>query len=65
MAQGIIKKLITDKGYGFINGEKKDVFFHRREVKGVRFESLKVGQLVNYELVDTIKGLKGINVRVG
>ena len=28
MAQGTIKKLVTDRGFGFISGDRGDVFFH-------------------------------------
>ena len=28
MPQGTIKKLIADKGFGFIEGERGDMFFH-------------------------------------
>ena len=34
MAQGTIKKLIADKGFGFIEGEKGDLFFHHSAVEG-------------------------------
>jgi len=50
MAKGTIKKLIGDKGFGFIlTGEGKDLFFHRNELQGVDFSSLKEGQEVEYE----------------
>jgi CspA family cold shock protein len=50
MAKGKIKKLISDKGFGFIQTEEgKDLFFHRTELQGVDFDSLKEGQEVEYE----------------
>jgi cold shock protein len=49
MAEGTIKKLITDKGFGFIStGGAKDLFFHSTAVEGVRFEELREGQNVSY-----------------
>jgi len=48
MAQGKIKKLIVDKGFGFIEGERGELFFHRSEVKGTAFESLREGNIVTY-----------------
>jgi cold shock protein len=48
MPQGKIKKLITEKGFGFIAGENGELFFHRSAVTGTPFESLREGQLVNY-----------------
>ena len=50
MAKGTIKKLIGDKGYGFIQTEEaEEVFFHRNQLQGMEFSSLKEGQAVEYE----------------
>ena len=50
MARGTIKKLIRDKGYGFIQTEEgKDLFFHQSQLQGVEYPSLKEGQEVEYE----------------
>ena len=50
MAKGTIKKLIGDKGYGFIQTEEgKDLFFHQSQLQGVDYSSLKEGQEVEYE----------------
>lgn len=50
MVQGKIKKLVQEKGYGFVSGEKGDVFFHCTAVENVRFEELELGQTVSYEI---------------
>ncbi|RMG02244.1 MAG: cold shock domain-containing protein [Planctomycetota bacterium] len=57
MAQGVIKKLVVDRGFGFIATEgggarRNDVFFHFSAVEGARFEDLTEGQAVEYELSD-------------
>lgn len=51
MQRGTIKKLVTDKGFGFIAGGErgKDLFFHVSALKDVTFESLYEGQDVEYE----------------
>ncbi len=50
MAKGTIKKLIADKGFGFIHAEEgKDLFFHRNDLQGMDYSSLKEGQEVEYE----------------
>ena len=50
MAKGTIKKLISDKGFGFIKTEEaKELFFHRNDLQGVDYSSLKEGQEVEYE----------------
>ncbi len=49
MPKGTIKK-IMDRGYGFIKGEQEeDLFFHRNDVEGVEFNSLREGQEVEFE----------------
>jgi len=61
--QGTIKTL-TDRGFGFIarEGETKDLFFHSKELKGVMFDELKVGDTVTFEVVDGPKGPSATNV---
>jgi len=48
MAQGTIKKLISDKGFGFIATDGDDLFFHRSGMDGARFEDLREGDSVEY-----------------
>ncbi|OHA60674.1 MAG: cold-shock protein [Candidatus Vogelbacteria bacterium RIFOXYD2_FULL_44_9] len=57
MTTGTIKTL-TDKGYGFISreGADKDLFFHSKELVGVMFEDLKVGDVVSFEITEGDKG---------
>lgn len=55
MAQGTIKKLVSDRGFGFIlpEGEPatgKDLFFHRSDVQGTGYDALREGQRVTYAL---------------
>ena len=47
MAEGKIKKL-TDKGFGFIDTGKGDLFFHMSALQGVQFDDLQEGQRVTY-----------------
>lgn len=51
-------KTLTDRGFGFIarEGESKDLFFHSKELKGVTYEELKVGDAVTFEVVQGDKG---------
>ena len=49
MAKGTIK-LISDRGFGFIQTtDGKDLFFYRKELEGVEFNSLSEGQEVEFE----------------
>ncbi len=63
MPQGTIKKL-ADKGFGFIQGEKSDIFFHFSALEGVSFEELREGQQVEYSEGDGPKGPRAENVRI-
>ncbi|MDP3057683.1 MAG: cold shock domain-containing protein [bacterium] len=57
-------KTLTDKGYGFIarEGETKDLFFHSKNLNGVTFAELKVGDAVSFEVEEGQKGLAAVNV---
>jgi len=48
MSQGTIKKLISEKGFGFIEGERGELFFHHSAVQGTTFEALSEGQQVSF-----------------
>jgi CspA family cold shock protein len=64
MPQGKIKKLISDRGFGFVGGDEKDLFFHISEVKDVEFDELREGQTVEYEIGQGKKGPCAISVRL-
>ena len=64
MAKGKIRRLIRQRGYGFITSQDgKDVFFHRTDVRGLRFESLKEDQSVEFEVEEGPRGPRAVNVR--
>lgn len=56
MPQGKIKKIIADKGFGFIEGDRGDLFFHHSELQGVAIEELREGQKVEYQIGQGKKG---------
>lgn len=64
MPQGKIKKLVADKGFGFIEGERGDIFFHHSVVNGTTFEQLSIGQSVSYEEGRGPKGPRAENVEL-
>lgn len=49
MPQGTIKKIVSDRGFGFISAGAGDVFFHHSVVADNKFDELKEGQAVIYE----------------
>lgn len=64
MAEGTIKKLISDKGFGFIAGDgSKELFFHHSSVADQGFESLREGQRVEYTEGQGPKGPRAENVK--
>jgi cold shock protein len=59
MPAGTIKKIVQDKGFGFISSsDGTDVFFHHTTVADRQFDTLEVGQPVEYTL-DNQGGAKG------
>ncbi len=62
--QGTIKRLIRDRGFGFIRGEDgQEVFFHRSALQELDFDGLKEGEKVSFELERGNKGPRATNVR--
>lgn len=61
MTTGTIKTK-TDRGFGFISVEgSDDVFFHNSACAG-QYDSLQVGQAVQFDVEKTDRGLKAANV---
>lgn len=58
-------KTKTDRGFGFISrqGEIKDLFFHSKDLTGVTFDELQVGDAVSFDVVDGPKGPSAKNVK--
>jgi CspA family cold shock protein len=67
MPRGIIKRVFTDRGFGFIKPDAggSDVWFHASVVQdGVRFSQLDVGLAVEYEARQGTKGPQATAVHV-
>lgn len=61
---GTIKKLIAERHFGFIRAENgQEVFFHASAVSQNEFDSLRVGQEVNFDLERGDKGPRAVNIR--
>ena len=56
---------VTDKGFGFIKveGMAKDLFFHSNELVDVRFDDLRAGDTVTFEVGEGPKGPNAVNVK--
>ena len=65
MVTGTVKWFDSKKGFGFILGaeEGKDIFVHYTNIEGEGFRSLKDGESVEFEMVESDKGLQAQHVR--
>ena len=65
IATGKVKWFNDAKGFGFIEAEDGvDVFVHYSAISTSGFRSLREGQQVSYESMDTPKGRQAANVSV-
>jgi CspA family cold shock protein len=64
---GTIKRVIRDRGFGFIRSQDgEEVFFHRTSVeRKLDFDSLREGQRVEFDLQRGDKGPRAVSVRTG
>lgn len=61
--QGIVKMFNQEKGFGFITTkEGEDVFFHFSQLVVEGYKTIKVGQAVEFELVQSDRGPVAHNI---
>jgi cold shock protein len=64
MHTGKIKKIIRDRGFGFISDtDGREVFFHQSSVMDNKFDSLTEEQAVEFEVETSNKGPRAVNVK--
>ena len=65
MPNGTVKKVQSDRGFGFITGEDGiEYFFHRSGVdSSLNFDSLNGGEAVSFEIERSDKGPRASRVR--
>lgn len=66
MTSGTIKKLVSDRGFGFITAsDGKEYFFHRNELESASdFDRLIGGERVEFEAGSGPKGPQATKVRL-
>ncbi len=66
MRNGHVKWFNESKGYGFIiaDDSDEDIFVHYSQILMDGFKTLTEGQSVQFELVQTSKGLQAHNVKM-
>jgi CspA family cold shock protein len=64
MSSGTIKKVVADRGFGFITAEDgKDYFFHRNELDStLDFDRLNGGERVSFDVQQSPKGPRATRV---
>ena len=62
--KGKVKKLVRDRGFGFVRGDDgKEVFFHRSGLGASDYDSLSEGDVVEYVVQEGPRGARAENVR--
>ena len=65
MHTGTIKKLIRERGFGFISAtDGREVFFHQSSLVGTSFDALKGDESVEFEVEKTDKGPRAVKVSI-
>jgi cold shock protein len=65
VAKGTIKRLVRDRGFGFIRDEGgQEWFFHRSAVEAPSFDTLNEGQRVSFDEEPSAKGPRAGNIRI-
>ena len=63
--KGKVKKLIRDRGFGFITAEDgTEVFFHRSDLVEVDFDTMEEGAGVEFDLESGAKGPRAVKVKL-
>jgi cold shock protein len=65
VATGTIKKLVSDRGFGFITADDgKDYFFHRDGLmESLDFDRLVGGEKVSFDIEQSPKGPRAKNIQ--
>lgn len=62
---GTVKRLILDKGFGFVQAEDgTEYFFHQSACADGRFDDLREGQALTFEKGQGPKGPRAENIRL-
>jgi len=62
--RGKIKKMVRDRGFGFIRGDDgKEVFFHRSGLNAADYDVLSEGDTVEYVVQEGPRGARAENVK--
>jgi cold shock CspA family protein len=64
MPSGTIKKVQTDRGFGFITQNGQEYFFHRTGLdSSLNFDALRAGERVTFDVQQSDKARRAAKVR--
>ena len=65
MTTGTVKKVVSDRGFGFITADDgKEYFFHRNSLQAsLDFDRMSEGEKVTFDIEQSPKGPRASNVR--
>jgi CspA family cold shock protein len=65
MHTGKVKKIVRDRGFGFISDtDGREVFFHQSSLMDFQFDALREEQSVEFEVENSAKGPRAVNIKV-
>ncbi len=64
MSKGTVKRLMRERGFGFILAEDgKEIFFHRSELQDVEFDKLEQGDHLEFTVTKGNKGPEATGIK--
>ncbi len=64
MAKGTVKRVMRERGFGFISAEDgREIFFHQSELQNTSFDALQEGDQLEFDVVKGDKGPKAENIK--
>jgi CspA family cold shock protein len=65
MHTGKIKKLVRERGFGFISDtDGRELFFHQSALVDAKFDTLNEEQTVEFEVEKSDKGPRAIDIHI-
>jgi cold shock protein len=65
MHKGKINKVVRDRGFGFIDDtDGRQLFFHQSSLVGTEFDALRGEEQVEFEVENSPKGPRAININL-
>lgn len=64
MFKGTVKRIMRERGFGFISAEDgREIFFHRSELQNVDFDKLEEGDHLEFNVTKGQKGPQATNIK--